>query len=61
MKEREVSLSKGEKLAGITTVEFKNVLKDRGIKIIVPEKGKKELERQVKKIWPNKGVRGSVC
>ncbi len=49
-KEGEVTLSKGAELAGITTVEFKDVLKDRGIKIIVPEKGKKELEKQVRKI-----------
>jgi len=54
-KEGEVSLSKAAELADITTFEFKDVLRDRGIKIMAPEKSKKELERQVRKIGKIRG------
>ncbi len=49
-KEGEVTLSKAAELADETTIEFKEILKDRGIRIVVPRKSKKELNKQVQKL-----------
>ena len=54
-KEGEVTLSKAAELAGMTTIEFKEILRDRGIKIVVPEKSKKDLDNEIRKM---KEIRG---
>jgi predicted HTH domain antitoxin len=43
-------MSKAAELAGITTIEFKDVLKDRGIKIKLPEEHKDKIDKQVMEI-----------
>lgn len=48
--EGEVTLSKAAELAGMTTIEFKEILEDRGIKITVPGKSSKELDKQILKL-----------
>ncbi|MEA1925250.1 MAG: UPF0175 family protein [Candidatus Altiarchaeota archaeon] len=54
-KEGKVTLSKAAELAGMTTIEFKEILKDGGIKIVVPKKSKKELNKQIQKIGRIRG------
>ncbi len=54
-KEGEVTLSKAAELAGMTTIEFKEILKDRGIRIVVPEKSKKELDKQIQRMGKIRG------
>ncbi len=49
-KKGEVTMSKAAELAGITTIEFKDVLKDRGIKIKLPEEHKDKIDKQVMEI-----------
>ena len=49
-KKGEVTLGKAAELAGISTIEFKDVLKDRGIKIKLPMESKKEIDKQVMEI-----------
>ncbi|ODS38424.1 MAG: hypothetical protein A7315_12380 [Candidatus Altiarchaeales archaeon WOR_SM1_79] len=46
-KKGEVTLSKAAELAGITTIEFKDVLKDRGVKIEVPGESKEKIDKQI--------------
>ncbi|MDY6788589.1 MAG: UPF0175 family protein [Candidatus Nanohaloarchaea archaeon] len=49
-KEEEVTLSKAAEIAGLNIFEFKEVLKDRGIKIRSSGGKKEELERGIGKI-----------
>lgn len=58
-KEREVSLAKAAEIAGVTTIEFKDILADRGIKreagsrtVEELEKGVELIERLRRRIWP---------
>lgn len=46
-KKGEVTLSKAAELSGITTIEFKDVLRDRGIEIKLPKENKKIIDEQV--------------
>jgi len=46
-KEGEVSLGKAAEIAGVTTIEFKDILADRGIKREVGSRSKEELESGV--------------
>lgn len=45
-KKDKISLARAAELAGFTSVEFKEILRDRGIKIILERKGKKEIKKQ---------------
>ena len=46
-KKGEVTMSKAAELAGITVIEFKDVLKDRGIKIKLPKEPVEKIDEQV--------------
>ena len=46
-KKNEVTLSKAAEIAGMTSFEFKDILIERGIKIIIPGGSKQELETGV--------------
>ena len=47
-KEGEVSLGKAAEIAGVTTIEFKDILADRGIRRIIGTRSDEELEAGVK-------------
>ncbi len=49
-KEEEVSLGKAAEIAGVTTIEFKDILADRGIRREVGSRSVEELERGVELI-----------
>jgi len=49
-KEGEVSLGKAAEIAGVTTIEFKDILADRGIKREVGSRSVEELKRGVELI-----------
>jgi predicted HTH domain antitoxin len=49
-KEGTVSLGKAAEIAGVTTIEFKDILADRGIRRDVNSRGVKELEKGVELI-----------
>lgn len=49
-KEGEVTLSRAAEMAGMNMLEFKEILKDRGIKIKSPGGSKEQLEKESKKI-----------
>jgi len=49
-KEGEVSLGKAAEIAGVTTIEFKDILADRGIRREVGPRSKEELEGGVELI-----------
>ena len=49
-KEGEVSLGKAAEIAGVTTIEFKDILADRGIRREVGSRSKEELEGGVELI-----------
>lgn len=46
-KNDKVSLARAAELAGSTSEEFKEILKERGIKIILAGKGRKEIKKQM--------------
>ena len=46
-KKNKVSLARAAELAGLTSIEFKEVLKDKGIKIILKGKSSKEIKKQI--------------
>jgi predicted HTH domain antitoxin len=49
-KEGEVSLGKAAEIAGVTTIEFKDILADRGIRREVGSRSVEELEKGVERI-----------
>ena len=49
-KEGEVSLGKAAEIAGVTTIEFKDILADRGIRREVSSRSMEELEKGVELI-----------
>jgi len=49
-KEGEVSLGKAAEIAGVTTIEFKDILADRGIRREIGSRSVEELERGVELI-----------
>lgn len=49
-KKREVSLSRAAEICGLNIEDFKELLKERGIKITVPEVTSDELDREVELI-----------
>ncbi len=49
-KKREVSLSRAAEICGLNIEDFKELLKERGIKITVPEVTPDELDREVELI-----------
>lgn len=49
-KKNKVSLARAAELAGLTSIEFKEILRDRGIKVVLGRKGKKEIKKQMKLI-----------
>ena len=49
-KEGEVSLGKAAEIAGVTTIEFKDILADRGIRREVGSRSMEELEKGVERI-----------
>ena len=49
-KEEEVSLGKAAEIAGVTTIEFKDILADRGIRREVSSRSVEELEKGVELI-----------
>ena len=49
-KEGEVSLGKAAEIAGVTTIEFKDILADRGIRREVSSRSMEELEKGVERI-----------
>jgi predicted HTH domain antitoxin len=49
-KEGEVSLGKAAEIAGVTTIEFKDILADRGIRREVGSRSAEELEKGVERI-----------
>ncbi|MBE9592225.1 MAG: UPF0175 family protein [Proteobacteria bacterium] len=54
-KKEEVTLGRAVEIAGMGLIEFKEVLRDRGIKIIVPKTSIDELDKQVAKIIKIRG------
>ncbi|MFW6194523.1 MAG: UPF0175 family protein [Halobacteriota archaeon] len=49
-KKKEVSLSRAAEICGLNIEDFKELLKERGIKITVPEVTSDELDREVELI-----------
>lgn len=49
-KEGKVSLGKAAEIAGVTTIEFKDILADRGIRREVGSRSMEELEKGVERI-----------
>lgn len=49
-KKKEVSLSRAAEICGLNIEDFKELLKERGIKITVPEVTSNELDREVELI-----------
>ncbi len=49
-KKREVSLSRAAEICGLNIEDFKELLKERGIKVMVPEVTPDELDREVELI-----------
>ena len=49
-KKEEVTLGRAAEIAGMGIIEFKDVLRDRGIKTIVPKTSIDELDKQVARI-----------
>ena len=49
-KKDKVTLSRGAELAGMTSIEFKEVLKDRGVRIVLGRKGGVEVKKQMEMI-----------
>lgn len=49
-KKGEITLSKAAEIAGMTSFEFKELLIERGIKIVIPGGSKQELDKGVMKI-----------
>ena len=47
-KKGKVSLVRAAELAGVTSIEFKDILAERGIKVLIPKKGRKESKKQIK-------------
>ena len=54
-KKEEVTLGRAAEIAGMGVIEFKDVLRDRGIKIIVPKTSIDELDKQVARIRKIRG------
>ena len=54
-KKEEVTLGRAAEIAGMGIIEFKDVLRDRGIKIIVPKASIDELDKQVARIRKIRG------
>ena len=54
-KKEEVTLGRAAEIAGMGIIEFKEALKDRGIKIIVPKTSMDELNKQVARIRKIRG------
>jgi hypothetical protein len=48
-KDREITLGRGAEMAGITRYEFKDILEDRGIHVIVEPDSPKEMDRRAEK------------
>lgn len=49
-KDGEVTLSRAAEIAGVSFEAFKDLLKERGIKIILPRQSKEEIDRGVELI-----------
>ena len=47
-KKGKVSLARAAELAGLTSIEFKDILAERGIKTVVLKKGLKEAKKQMR-------------
>jgi len=47
-REGEVSLGRAAEISGLSIEEFKDVLKDRGIKVVVEAPSRKEMEKEMK-------------
>lgn len=47
-KRGKVSLARAAELAGVTSIEFKEILAERGIKVLMHKKGLKESKKQMK-------------
>jgi len=54
-KKEEVTLGRAAELAGMGIIEFEDVLRDRGIKIIVPKISIDQLDKQVARIREIRG------
>lgn len=53
-KDGEITLGRGAEIAGISRYEFKDILEDRGIKIIIEPDSPKEMDRRVEKVMGRK-------
>lgn len=49
-KKREVSLSRAAEICGLNIEDFKELLKEKGIKVSVPEVSSEEIDKEVEKI-----------
>lgn len=47
-KKGKISLARAAELAGVTSIEFMDILAERGIKVLIPKKDRKESKRQMK-------------
>ncbi len=47
-KKEKVTLSRAAELAGVTSIEFKEVLADRGVAILIPKKSQRETKSQTR-------------
>jgi len=54
-KKEEVTLGRAAEIAGMGVIVFRDVLRDRGIKIIVPKTSIDELDKQVARIRKIRG------
>jgi len=54
-KKEEVTLGRAAEIAGMGIIEFKDVLRDRGIKIIIPKTSIDELDKQIARIRKVRG------
>jgi len=49
-KKREVSLSRAAEICGLNIEDFKELLKEKGIKVSVPDVSSEEIDKEVEKI-----------
>ncbi|MBD3155596.1 MAG: hypothetical protein GF368_02985 [Candidatus Aenigmarchaeota archaeon] len=49
-KENEISLGRAAEIAGLTTVEFKETLKDRGVKRVLETEKSEKMDKKIKEI-----------
>jgi len=49
-KAKKVSLSRASEICGVNIEDFKEILKEEGVKIVVPQLGEKKVDEEVREI-----------